>query len=76
MLTRTPPRLNHAPVQAQVALQALLPEGGGLSSDYAGVIDVLEVLQSVLDDESLLALGCFRCVVGCARLRAWGSTRG
>lgn len=33
---------------------------GGLGVDYAGAIDVLEVLQGVLDDEALLALDCFR----------------
>ena len=58
--------------QAQAALRALLPAsgpggglgggggGGGLGVDYAGAIDVLEVLQGVLDDEALLALDCFR----------------
>lgn len=32
-------------VQAQSALQGLLPQGGGIAADYAGAIDVLEVLQ-------------------------------
>ncbi|PSC74274.1 vacuolar sorting-associated chloroplastic [Micractinium conductrix] len=46
--------------QAQSALQGLLPQSGGVAVDYAGAIDVLEVLQGVLDDESLLALECFK----------------
>lgn len=50
--------------QAQSALHGLLPAGGGqggVGVDYAGAIDVLEVLQGVLDDEALLALDCFKC---------------
>jgi hypothetical protein len=47
-------------LQAQSALQGLLPRGGGVAADYAGAIDVLEVLQGVLDDEALLALDCFK----------------
>ena len=41
-------------------LQGLLPRAGGVAADYAGAIDVLEVLQGVLDDEALLALDCFK----------------
>ena len=47
-------------LQAQSALQGLLPRAGGVAADYAGAIDVLEVLQGVLDDEALLALDCFK----------------
>ncbi len=57
-------------LQAQAALHDLLPRGGGgpggrgigggVAVDYAGAIDVLEVLQGVLDDESLLGLECFK----------------
>lgn len=47
-------------VQAQSALQDLLPRSGGMAVDYAGAIDVLEVLQGVLDDDALLALDCFK----------------
>jgi len=32
-------------LQAQSALQGLLPRAGGVANDYAGAIDVLEVLQ-------------------------------
>ncbi|KAL4854749.1 Histidinol-phosphate aminotransferase 2 [Chlorella vulgaris] len=46
--------------QAQGALQGLLPRSGGVAADYGGAIDVLEVLQGVLDDETLLALECFK----------------
>lgn len=46
--------------QAQAALQGLLPRSGGVAVDYAGAMDVLEVLQGVLDDETLLALDCFK----------------
>ena len=41
-------------MQAQSALQGLLPQGGSIAADYAGAIDVLEVLQA--------SLGC-RCGV-------------
>lgn len=37
---------HHPMAQAQSALQGLLPQGGGVSADYAGAIDVLEVLQA------------------------------
>jgi hypothetical protein len=47
-------------LQAQGALQGLLPRSGGVAADYGGAIDVLEVLQGVLDDETLLALECFK----------------
>ena len=46
--------------QAQSALQGLLPCGDSMAADYAGAIDVLEVLQGVLDDELLLSLECFK----------------
>ena len=49
-----------AVLQAQSALQGLLPRAGGVAADYAGAIDVLEVLQGVLDEEALLALDCFK----------------
>ena len=41
-------RPRHPPcvVQAQSALQGLLPQAGGIAADYAGAIDVLEVLQA------------------------------
>ncbi|KAL4452640.1 hypothetical protein ABPG75_008302 [Micractinium tetrahymenae] len=50
--------------QAQSALQGLLPRSGGVAVDYAGAIDVLEVLQGLLDDEALLALDCFKHLPG------------
>ena len=46
--------------QAQSARQGQLPRSRGVAVDYAGAIDVLEVLQGVLDDEALLALDCFK----------------
>lgn len=54
-----PPALPSS-LQAQSALQGLLPRSRGMAVDYAGAIDVLEVLQGVLDDEALLALDCFK----------------
>ena len=50
--------------QAQQALQGLLPQAGGVGVDYAGAIDVLEVLQGVLDNQDILSLDCFRCGAG------------
>ena len=45
--------------QAQAALSGMLSTGR-VAVDYAGAIDVLEVLQGVLDNEQLLGLACFR----------------
>ena len=50
-------------LQAQSALQGLLPRAGGVAADYAGAIDVLEVLQGVLDVEAAVGRGAdaLRC---------------
>lgn len=46
--------------QAQAALHSLLGPHCGVAVDYAGTIDVLEVLQGVLDNEDILSLDCLR----------------